>query len=92
VILDVIWAGLPVTRVHAAAQGSMGEAGRHGRKRSRAQPLTPRTALVPSDISSHAPPFSLCSPPPYSIYNPTPVMWLSFATIPVMALHARTMA
>jgi hypothetical protein len=42
----ILWAGLPVTRVHAAAQRSMTEAGRHGRKRSCGQPLTERMALV----------------------------------------------
>jgi hypothetical protein len=46
VVLVLIWARLSVTRVHAAAQRSMSEAGRNGRKRSCAQPLTARTALV----------------------------------------------
>ena len=61
-ILDVIWARLPVTRVHAAAQRSMGEAGRNGRKRSCAQPLTARTALVSFGQQQSRPPSAMpCS-------------------------------
>ena len=55
-ILVLIWARLPVARVHAAAQRSMGEAGRNGRKRSCAQPLTARTALVSLDQQQSRPP------------------------------------
>lgn len=52
----VLRAILPVTRVHAAAQQSMGEAGRNGRGHSCAQQLTARTALVPCPTSKLAAP------------------------------------
>jgi hypothetical protein len=59
VVLVLIGAGLPVTRVHAAAQRSMGEAGRRGRKRSSAQPLTARTALVSFGQQQSRPPSAM---------------------------------
>jgi hypothetical protein len=62
VILVLIWARLPVARVHAAAQQSMGQAGRNGRKRSCAQPLTARTALVSFPQQQSRPPSAM---PPF---------------------------
>jgi hypothetical protein len=59
VVLESIWARLPVTRVHAAAQRSMGEAGRNGRQRSCAQPLTARTALVSFSQQQSRPPSAM---------------------------------
>jgi hypothetical protein len=59
VVLEWIGARLPVTRVHAAAQRSMGEAGRRGRKRSSAQPLTARTALVSFGQQQSRPPSAM---------------------------------